>query len=305
MTTKINYFDSLVENGEFRFLRLVLPEIDNEPVLKINRTDMIEQETCLFHKGVAEGVEYLSRLENRVRNSLDRREPLAIVRFADGEYAFYHRSLECNGLYRQAESLAAIDRALPFHIAAMKELAQNGLMAPLVFPGNLGKRVWWQSLLSFKNRPSAATFLDFLRVHDIEITGDNYLPFYLVYAYLTSAAFAKLADGKKICLVNSDFYPEAWRRWFSRFLSVPEIVFTEIPAEYVATRWDGMRDDVLERVPSDADLCLVGAGAGALPLCVDLARHLSIPVFDAGHVLNMMNGREDKSNGPRLYTIRN
>ena len=47
-----------------------------------------------------------------------------------------------------------------------------------------------------------------------------------------------------------------------------------------------------------------GAGVGALPICVDAAVRFSIPILDAGHVLNMMNGREDKSKGLRMYTLR-
>ena len=64
-----------------------------------------------------------------------------------------------------------------------------------------------------------------------------------------------------------------------------------------------MKEQVLSSIPEDANLCLVGAGVGALLVCVDIAEKFSIPAIDAGHVLNMMNGREDKSKGPRLYTI--
>ncbi|HON24258.1 MAG TPA: hypothetical protein PKV74_10835, partial [Syntrophales bacterium] len=60
---------------------------------------------------------------------------------------------------------------------------------------------------------------------------------------------------------------------------------------------------ILGAIPADAEICLAGAGIGALPLCVDVAAALSIPVLDAGHVFNMMNDRVDKSNGARLYTL--
>lgn len=64
-----------------------------------------------------------------------------------------------------------------------------------------------------------------------------------------------------------------------------------------------MKESILPAIPSDTELCLVGAGVGALLVCVDIAKRFSIPAIDAGHVLNMMNGRVDKSQGPRLYTI--
>ena len=92
-------------------------------------------------------------------------------------------------------------------------------------------------------------------------------------------------------------------QWFAQFSSHPDIIFTEIPDSYVATLWESMKENVLSRIPSNIDLCLVGAGIGSLLVCVDVANRFSIPAIDAGHVLNMMNGREDKSNGPRLYTI--
>jgi hypothetical protein len=64
-----------------------------------------------------------------------------------------------------------------------------------------------------------------------------------------------------------------------------------------------MRDEVLRAVPQDVDLCLVGAGVGALRVCADISRRFSVPALDAGHALNMMNDMERKSMGPRLYTI--
>ena len=110
-------------------------------------------------------------------------------------------------------------------------------------------------------------------------------------------------NGKNICLIGSEWDQAACRHWFTSFDSRPEIAFAEIPAEYVATRWSTMKDNLLANIPANTDLCLVGAGIGALPVCVDTAAAFSIPVIDAGHVFNMMNDRVDKSNGARLYTL--
>lgn len=60
----------------------------------------------------------------------------------------------------------------------------------------------------------------------------------------------------------------------------------------------------LENDTPDTELGLVGAGVGALLICVDVAERFAIPAIDAGHILNMMNGRLDKSKGSRLYTMR-
>ena len=297
----------LLESGKFRFARLDLPEIDNEPVIRVNVPEIVEQETCLFHRSVVCGADYLEILHDYVRVGLEERRPAPVVRFADGEYAFYNLTLGCNGLYRQAESVESIRKAMPLHIDFLRRLAMSGKIAPLIFPGNIdcGQKRGFISFFRLSGRvPSAASFLDFLRDSGIELTGENYLPFYAVYAYLTSEAFARLVDGRKLCILNADCNPEACREWFARMASRPEIVFAEIPHEYVATQWEAMREDVLARIPRDADLCLAGAGVGALPICVDAAVRFSIPVLDAGHVLNMMNGREDKSKGLRMYTLR-
>ncbi len=296
----------LTKGGQFGFERLTLKDIDNGPVLKLNDPAMAEEEVCLFHRDFSNGDEYFATLHNAIVQGIAGHRELPVVRFADGEYAFYEGSLNCNGLYQQAESRAAIKKALPSHIAALTHLSTSGLLAPLIFPGNAGPEK--RGLLSVipwrKRKPSAATFLQFLAQNGISLLARNYLPFYVVYAYLTSMAFAQIADHRKVCILNAEYNEEAFRKWFERFSCHPEIVFIEIPPVYVATQWPNIGEDIVKRIPSDTCICLVGAGVGALNVCVDAAKRLSIPVIDAGHVLNMMNGREDKSNGPRLYTVR-
>jgi hypothetical protein len=78
----------------------------------------------------------------------------------------------------------------------------------------------------------------------------------------------------------------------------------DIPNEYVATRWAEIRQEILEKIPSNTDLCLVGAGVGALLVCADVAKTYSVPAIDAGHVINMMNEQVYKSGAIRLYTLR-
>jgi hypothetical protein len=295
-----------IHEGEFRFARLDLPDIDNGPVVRVYGSDILAEETCLFHRGAEGAADYLERLHDYVRIGMTERRSAPVVRFADGEYAFYNGTLGCNGLYRQAESAGAIREAMPMHIDALRSLAAGGKLAPLIFPGNIVHRRK-KGLLPFflrREEPSAIRFLDFLRKNGIRINDENYIPFYAVYAYLTSAAFARLVDGRKLVILTARFDPEAYRSWFARFRSRPEIVFVRIPAEYVATRWETIRDGILNGIPPDADLCLVGAGAGALPVSVDAARRHSIPALDAGHVLNMMNASVDNPCGVRLFTLR-
>ena len=297
--------DKMLDTGLFHFQRLEVGGLDNTPVLKINDPKMAEEEICLFHRDVPSGDAYCRMLHEAVFAGIDRRKGLPVVRFADGEYAFYRQTLGCNGLYNQAKSIPDIRKALPFHIRDLNSLAASGKLAPLIFPGNIHppKR---RPLSFFRRREDAPAvhFIDFLYGNRIELTGDNYIPFYVVYAYLVSELFAKAMDKLKICIVNSEFNLHSFQEWFNRFSSHPSPRFVQIPDSYMATDWPLIRERILGKIPHDIDLFLVGAGVGALSICVDLATRFSVPAIDAGHVLNMMNGREDKSNGPRLFTVR-
>lgn len=302
---KKSYLNSLISEKSFHFNRLVIAGIDNTPVAKIFSAKVLDQEYCLVAHEIQTGDDYLQFLHQRIDHAVQNRQPLPVVRFADGEYAFYKYTLGCNGLYKQAESVAEIKGAMFQHISAMKYLAANGLFAPLVFPGNSHTPEGGLfSFLQAKEDSSGADFLNFLHMQGISLNSENYVPFYVIYAYLSSAEFASSLNGKKICILNSEYNKDRCINWFAQLDSHPHLTFVDIPAEYIATRWEGHKKKIMNRIPSDTVLCLVGAGVGALLVCADVARTFSIPVIDSGHVLNMMNGRVDKSNGARLYTLR-
>jgi hypothetical protein len=302
---KKHYLLELINQGLFRFDRLSIATIDNEPVAKLFSDAVLEQEICLFANTIKNGADYCEFLRQRLLNSMHNRQPLPVARFADGEYAFYSKTLGCNGLYNQAESVAAISKVMPLHIDSMKYLALAGLLAPLVYPGNshLTTRVI-SSFLHPKKDSSGIDFLDFLNFSGMALNSSNYIPFYVIYAFLTSPEFAGAIDGKRICILNSEYNEKSCYEWFAQKQSRPLLDYIPIPAEYVATRWEETKKEILNKIPVDIDLCLAGAGVGALLICADVARIFSIPAIDAGHVLNMMNGRADKSNGARLYTLR-
>jgi hypothetical protein len=298
-------FDQFSGGERFHFARLSIAGIDNEPVLAINAPGQREEEICLFHKSVASGDAYMGLLAGRIEAGLKKHVPLPVVRFADGEYAFYSGSLKCNGLYRQAESVAAIKAAFPAHVEALSYLAASGIVAPLVFPGNTRERRGLRALFGKGDgKDLAIQFLKLLAHNHIQLTETNYIPFYCVYSYLSSTRFAQAVDGKTVCIVNSDFNAAACAAWFERAGSHPKLVHVPIAASYVATQWDSMREAVFRSVPENPDCFMVGAGVGALQICVDAARRFSVPAMDSGHILNMMNDMESKSAGPRLYTFR-
>ncbi len=302
---KKNYLEFLIRQKSFRFDHLSIADIDNEPVARIFSDTIWEQEFCLFASNIKTGDDYCRFLQRRIDQALHNKQPLPVARFADGEYAFYNYTLGCNGLYKQAGSVAEIKSTMPQHISAMKYLELYGLFAPLVFPENSypkAKRLF--PFMQSKEDSSGADFLNFLNAHGISLKPENYVPFYVIYAYLSSGQFATSMNGKNICILNSEYNPEHCLKWFAQFNSQPHLTFVDIPAEYVATRWEDNKKNVLNKIPPDTALCLAGAGVGALLICADVAGTFSIPVIDAGHVLNMMNGRVDKSNGARLYTLR-
>jgi hypothetical protein len=299
------YIDSLIFNQSFHFGHLAISGIDNAPVAKIFSDNVLEQEFCLFAHRIQTGDSYCQFLHQKVVHALQNRQPLPVARFADGEYAFYKYTLNCNGLYKQAESIEKIRDVMPQHVSAMQYLSNHGLLAPLVYPGNSNIATsGFLSLLKKRLDSSGAEFLEFLHTHHISVTADNYIPFYVVYAYLSSAEFAEVLNGKNICILNSEYNKESCLKWFAKLGSSPTMEFVDIPQEYVATQWEQIKAPILNKIPASTDLCLVGAGVGALLICKDVAQLLSIPAIDAGHVLNMMNDRVDKSNGVRLYTLR-
>lgn len=305
MVTKKDFEKWMGDNG-FHWKKLIITGVDNMSVLAANNPAMAAEEICLFCRRRQDGDDYLNMLNVRIAEAVAKRQALPVVRFADGEYAFYQESLKCNGLYEQAESVRHIRQALPLHVEALRKLARLGIIAPLIFPGNISaqENVFFAFLKKWKKEPSASAFISFLERRAIRLTGENYLPFYVVYAYLTSSLFALSAHRKKVCVLNSDSNKQMVKAWFDSFSSRPELVFVDMPAAYVATRWPLQRDEVLSKIPDDISLCIIGAGIGALLVCVDVAEKFSVPAIDAGHVLNMMNGRVDKSNGARLYTLR-
>lgn len=300
-----DHLDRLLAQDGFAFAPLQIEGIDNGPVIRRFGQQMAREETCLMHRDAAGGDGYLQRLHTFIEARLSSPRPGPVVRFADGEYAFYRGSLDCNGLYRQADSKAGIRRAIPFHVAALKTLVDQGLAAPLIFPGNTDPVPAWP--LSWLNRRQGATggraFLRFLDDSGIILSAASYLPFYVVYAYLTSPRFAALVDGRRLCLVNADWNADACERFFERRGARPRLSYARIPDALVAVHWPRMRDALMTAVPRDADIFLVGAGVGALPVCVDLAVETGRPVIDAGHVVNMMNDMAAKSNGARMYSL--
>lgn len=293
----------LITSEGFRFEHLRMSGIDNESVFAINHPVLREQEECLVSPAAPSGDSAVAMLADAVGRAIGS-NALPVVRFADGEYLFYMESMKCNGLYQQAESPAAIRAAFPAHFRAMREVAESGLLAPLVFPGNVkaGRRSWRRFWKKPKSDDQARQFLDHAAAEGVHLNARNYVPFYAVYAYLSSQDFARTVHGRTVGVINSDFRADACEAWFGRRGSRPRFFHVPISDRFVATGWSRMRASVLERLDRSVDLWMVGAGIGALEVCDDVAKATGRPAIDAGHIVNSMNDLESKSNGPRLFT---
>ncbi len=293
----------LMTHVGFRFEMLRMRGIDNEPVFEINDPVLREQERCLVSPAAPTGDSAVEAISRAVTAAIGSRA-LPVVRFADGEYLFYMQSMKCNGLYQQAESPKAIRAAFPAHFRAMRQVAASGLLAPLVFPGNVkvGRRSWRRFWKRPKSDDQALRFLDMTAAEGVRLQPGNYAPFYAVYAYLSGPEFAQAVDGRTVGVINSDFRAEACRAWFERRGSRPRVVHVPISDRFVATGWGRMRESLLASLDPAVDLWMVGAGIGALEVCEEVSRVTGRPAIDSGHIVNAMNDLEAKSNGPRLFT---
>jgi hypothetical protein len=287
----------------FEIKKMVVEGISNDALLAKNGHKQNLEEYLVMSRNVNTGSAYLALAMDIILEAIRAHRPLPIVRFADGEYEFYELTMKCNGLYQQARSVEEINQSIPMHVSSLKYVTQNGMIAPLLFPGNLVQMKHWNPFGKPHGNNQGEKFLEFLAAENIKISDGNYLPFYAVYALLTSEIFSHSMNGKKICIVNSDYEESQCNDWFVRRGSQPVVCGVKIPATYIATQWESMRNDVLKQIPDGVDLFLVGAGIGALLVCADLSQKYLVPAIDAGHVLNMMNGKVGKSNGDRLYTF--
>jgi hypothetical protein len=289
-------------SGGFCFRSIDDERLANQKIIS-QRPKLARETISLVHSSRTSLQANIQYLHERILAAMAMREALPIVRFADGEYAFYSLSLACNGLYKQARSRQEIQAVLANHIHALKYVQTNGFMAPLIFPANLQFRPSLKKILGIKEKPgSSLSFIRLLSSYGIHLASDSYIPFYAIYAYLTSNKFLSACNGRSICILNSDINMEAANEWFNKGGSRVRISSVCMPSEYVATSWKQYKNDILSQIPRETDICLVGAGIGSLEVCADISQSFSIPAIDAGHVLNMISSRVDKSAGARLFT---
>lgn len=295
-------FEYYKENG-FLFRKLEFEGLSNKDFLE-SHPSRKKEEIPLFSSDVSNGDEYLFRLDERIKNAIDNRTPFPVVRFYDGEYWYYSYSLKCNGLYEQAESRRHIKMSMPMHVEALKYVSENGHICPLIYKENFfPRRLRFKDFIRGNNKRggSGSDLLYLMSKNNMFLTDDNYTPFHVIYAYLSSKLFLKRIKDRKICIVNTLINEDKVESWFKERDASPSLSYVKIPEEYVATQWKSYREEIINAIPDDVDLCLVGAGIGALMICADISSERHCPSIDAGHILNFMNGRTANLVRQRLY----
>ncbi|MCK7511203.1 MAG: hypothetical protein MZV70_48820 [Desulfobacterales bacterium] len=111
-----------------------LPDIDNEPVIMVNVPEIVEQETCLFHRSVVEGADYLELLHKFVERGYDGAQTGFGRPFRGWRICF----LQIHTGVQQSLPAGRIGGGHPKGDAPaykrVQEAGGNGKMAPLIFP---------------------------------------------------------------------------------------------------------------------------------------------------------------------------
>lgn len=137
---------------------------------------------------------------------------------------------------------------------------------------------------------------EWLNENHLELTMDNYVPFYFVYALLSGPLGIDLIKGRPIGIIHSatgkkrDDIVNSLKK-----IGAAEVLWHEISPDRSAH----------EKLPvslfsNGADLILLGAGVGKLAIFPQL-RHCRCPVIDAGFMFEIWSGR--MANRPFITSI--
>ncbi len=125
-------------------------------------------------------------------------------------------------------------------------------------------------------------FAKFLKEFNIELTFQNYVPFYFIYPMLTGSGNHELFDGKRILLINGAEKNKKEKIISSVFdLGAKEIHWLGI------SNSKSMYDQInVDEFVGKIDIAFLGAGIGKPNILLQLAK-LKIPCIDAGYVFEI------------------
>jgi hypothetical protein len=242
--------------------------------------------------------EFVARIENALLG-----EFLPVVRLCDGEYIFIvgrnYGSLRLNrlslwvlniketikiilkfnfksaggnlyksGNYNNLERKETLNE----YLENLKWVSNHGILA---MHFSWGKVPFTEGLWPYVK----ATF-DY---NSIEITRQNYFPFYFVYAYLASSESNNLFENKRMLIINS---AEGYKKQ-----SIIESLFKRNvkSVDWIAISADRSMYDIIkiDKFINNIDAVLIGAGVGKLNIIRQLEK-LKVPCIDIGYYMEIL-----------------
>jgi hypothetical protein len=246
----------------------------------------------------------------RVTGSVSR-EFLPVYRMADGEFEFINgrlpagdgssgvvdsvvqqmrrvkRRIRFDTCWGETYSFWQRESALRILRDSVREIARTGCLA-LYF----AKRAdgWGEEYFA----PTCRWFEE----NGVELTPQNYIPFYFVYALLSGPTREALLASRRLLVVTH--LPEERRSGIDRALramGAASVEFINIPATGAI-----FESIDVSGVAGSVDLGLVAAGIGSAPLLCQLAP-LSVPVIDAGMWIDCLIRPERRGERPFLRGV--
>lgn len=243
---------------------------------------------------------WYTEFEQSVLSALETRTFRPVIRASDGEYRFLLGPQPPSARESVSRWIILYAKYLRSKISN-KKLGFTGQTAPGVSVGcysaeelNRGRKIFADGLIyTLKNGQLAAhlqfskkpfqecyhpAFKRFLDDHGVQLTADNYIPFYFVYLLLSRVATARILEGKRVLFINgaSEAKRQAIESRFQQY-GVQD------------TRWIGLSKDrsLFDRIELSEkdqclDVCILGGGVGKFNLIQQL-ENFPGPVIDAGY----------------------
>ncbi len=234
---------------------------------------------------------------------------LPIVRLCDGEYIFIvgrnYGSLRLNRLSRWVLNIKeTIKIILKFNFkSAGGDLYRSGNYNILEREDALNKyleNLKWVSIhgilamhFSWGKIPFTEGLWPYVKskfdYHSIQITRQNYYPFYFVYAYLASSDSNNLFENKRMLVINSaegDKKQSIIKSLFKRNVK---------SVDWIAISVDRSMYDIIkiEKFIDTIDVVLIGAGVGKLNIIRQL-ENLKVPCIDIGYYMEILADGSNK-----------
>lgn len=161
------------------------------------------------------------------------------------------------------------------YLADLRQIAGDGYLAPHLLYSKSRFCEEYNNLM-----------VEYFQRHDIPFSKENYFPFYFVYIILSLSRYRSILYKNKDVLIITSFNQRKKKEEFQKQLAkeqVANVFFYQISPD------KSMLEIIdTEKLPSRADLVLIGAGVGSANI-INQIRHLNALCIDAGHALDCIS----------------